>query len=222
MKLGGHAFPSRLDVERLSSYAEVFKKAKDESHRIIVVTGGGAPARLYINALRKLGANETLCDLIGIEGTRMNARLLIAAIGEDAYPEIPRNIHEIHDAFESGKIIVVGGMYPGQSTDAVAAMISELIGASILIKATDSDGIYTVDPKKDPTGKKLDEISCESLLKMLIHGSSWAGEYELFDPIAVKIVERSRIPAWVIDGRNPENIEKVLKGERMGTLVTPS
>lgn len=222
VKLGGHAFPLRLDVEKISGYAEVFKKAWRDGHKLIVVTGGGGPARLYIEAARKLGANETICDLTGIESTRLNARLLIAGLGEDAYPGIPRNVQEIDTAFESGKIVVLGGMHPGQSTDAVAAVASELIGASILIKATDTDGIYTADPKKDSTAKKLDEISCAQLLEMLIHKSLWAGEYELFDPVAIKIVDRSKMRTWVIDGRKPENIERIIKGERIGTLVTSS
>ena len=222
VKLGGHAFPLKLNVDKILKYVTVFKKLCRAGHRLIVVTGGGSYARLYIKTARKLGANETICDLTGIESSRLNARLLIAGLGEDAYPEIPRTIQEIDTAFYSGKIIVLGGLYPGQSTDAVAAVTSELIGASLLIKATDADGIYTMDPKKDPASKKLNEVSCAQLLEMLIHESLWAGEYELLDPIAIKIVDRSKIKTWVIDGRIPANIEKIVKGERTGTLIISS
>ena len=222
MKLGGHAFPLRLSAEKILGYVRVFKKLKTAGHRLVIVTGGGGHARLYIDAARKLGANESLCDQIGIEGTRLNAQLLIAGLGEDAYPNVPTSIHEISAALESGKIVVLGGLLPGQTTDAVAAMVSELIGASMLVKATDTEGIYTADPKRDPTAKKLDEVSYTQLREMLLHASVGAGEYELFDPVAIKIVDRSKIPVWFIDGRKPENIERAVKGEKIGTLVTCS
>lgn len=221
VKLGGHVFPLKLEAERISGYVRVFKKLKGEGHELAVVTGGGASARLYIDAARKLGANEALCDELGIEVAKMNARLLIAGLGEDAYPNVPESVGEIGAAFESGKIVVLGGLLPGQSTDSVAAMVSELIGASMLVKATDTDGIYTADPEKDPKAKKLDEISCAKLREMLLRLPTGAGEYELLDPVAIRIVERSKIPLWVVDGRQPENIERVVKGERIGTLVKP-
>lgn len=222
VKLGGHAFPSEPDADRISGYARVFKRLKKAGHRLVVVTGGGATARSYIEASRKLGANEALCDQIAIVGTRMNAWLLINGLGEDAYPNVPASLQEMRFAFEGGRIIVMGGLLPGQSTDAVAALVSELIGASTLIKATDTDGIYTADPQKNPDAKKLDEISCTQLMRVLLRESMGAGEYELLDPVAVKLIERSRTPMRVIDGRKPENIEKAVRGEEIGTLVTSS
>jgi len=221
VKLGGHVFPLKLEAERISGYVKVLKKLRGKGHELVVVTGGGANARLYIDAARNLGANESLCDELGIEVAKLNARLLIAGLGEDAYSNVPESVGEIGAAFESGKIVVLGGLVPGQSTDSVAAMVSELIGASMLVKATDTDGIYTADPKKDPKAKKLDEISCAQLREMLLRLPMGAGEYELLDPVALRIVERSRIPLWVVDGRKPENIERIVKGERIGTLVKP-
>jgi len=221
LKFGGHVFPLKLEAEKISGYVKVLKKLKGKDHELVVVTGGGANARLYIDAARKMGANESLCDELGIEAAKLNAQLLIAGLGEDAYPNVPESVGEIGAAFESGKIVVLGGLVPGQSTDSVAAMVSELIGASLLVKATDTDGIYTADPKKDPKAKKLDEISCARLKEMLLRLSMGAGEYDLLDSVALRIVERSKIPLWVVDGRKPENIERIVKGERIGTLVKP-
>jgi uridylate kinase len=220
IKLGGHVFPLKLDAQRISRFVKALKKLRKEGHELVVVAGGGGNARLYIDAARKLGANEALCDEIGIEGARLNAHLLIAGLGEDAYPNIPKSIQEICAAFESGKIVVLGGLLPGQSTDAVSAIVSELVGASMLIKATDTDGIYTADPKKNPNAKKLDEVSCARLRDMLMRESVGAGEFELFDPVALRILERSKIRTLVIDGRTPQNIEKAIKGEKIGTIVT--
>jgi len=220
VKLGGHAFPLKLDAQKISKFVKALKRLRKEGHELIIVAGGGGNARLYIDAARKLGANEALCDEIGIEGARLNARLLIAGLGEDAYPNVPTSVEEISAAFESGKIVVLGGLLPGQSTDAVSAIVSELFGASMLIKATDTDGIYTADPKKDPTAKKLDEVSCARLRDMLLRESVGAGEFELFDPVALRILGRSKIRTLVIDGRDPKNIERVVRGERIGSLVT--
>ncbi len=220
IKLGGHLFPLKLNAQKISGFVKALKKLRKEGHKLIVVAGGGGNARLYIDAARKLGANEALCDEIGIEGARLNARLLIAGLGEDAYPSVPRSVQEIGAAFEGGKIVVLGGLLPGQSTDAVSAIVSELLGASMLIKATDTDGIYTADPKKDPNAKKLDEVSCARLRDMLLREPVGAGEFELFDPVALRILERSKIRTLVIDGRNPQNLEKAIKGEKIGTIVT--
>jgi uridylate kinase len=157
-------------------------KLRKEGHELIIATGGGGNARSYVQAIREIGATETVCDEMGIACTRLNAKLMISALEENAYPYIPKNTHEVSVAIESGKIIVLGGLNPGHSTDAVAAIVSELVRASMLIKATDSDGIFTEDPKKNPSARKLDTITCKELLKMVLSTSLSAGEYELFDP----------------------------------------
>jgi uridylate kinase len=222
VKLGGPTFPSPPDVEKILGYAKVFLKLKEKGHRLIIATGGGENARSYVEAIRKLGATETVCDEMGIACTRLNAKLMISALKENAYPYTPTNTSEVSVAMESGKIIVLGGLNPGHSTDAVAAIVSELFKASILIKATDSDGIFTEDPKKNPSAKKLDTITSKKLLNMILQTSLNAGEYELFDPVAVKIIDRSRIPTFVVDGKDPTNIEKIVRRELTGTRIIPS
>jgi len=219
IKIGREAFPSRLDFEVVSEYAEVFKKLRSEGHRLVVVTGGGEDARKYIDVARKLGGSEVVCDLIGIQVSRLNARLLISRLGGDAYPEPPTSVEELRKAFETGKIVVLGGLQPGQSTNAVAAISAESIEADLFINATDVDGVYTADPKRDPNAKKLDEIGADELLKKILGEELWAGGYELFDPVAIKIVKRSRIPTRIVNGRNVGNIERVIRGEKLGTLI---
>jgi len=219
VKMGGYAFPSDLDSELIEKYAVLFRKLHHDGNRILIVTGGGENARKYIKAARALGADEANCDQIGIEVTKLNARLLISKLGDEACPEPPTNMYELRRALATGKIIVMGGLTPGHSTDAVAALAAELMKADALIRMTDVDGVYTGDPKKDPKAKKLDVIAPDKLLKMVICGECWAGGYELLDPVAVKIVGRSKIPTWIVDGRKLENIEKIIKGGRAGTLV---
>jgi len=219
MKIGGFAFPLKPDIETVSSYAKMLMRLKDASHRLVIVAGGGGTSRAYIDAARALGESEAVCDVIGITASRLNARLLIAKLGEYSYPEPPTSIEDVRKAFEKGKIVVMGGLQPGQSTNAVAAAAAEAVKADLFINATNVDGIYTADPKKDPKAKKLDKIKADYLLRMMLAGELSAGSYELFDAVAVKIVKRSKIPTWIIDGRNVENIEKLIKGEKLGTQI---
>lgn len=221
IKIGGFFFGDKLDHDSISSYANVLKNVRRQGQEIVVVTGGGETARRYIGAARALGANEAECDEIGIYATRLNARLLISALGEDAFPEVPETIEELRRNFVMGKIVAMGGLQPAHSTDAVAAIVAETINADVLLKTTDAPGVCTKDPKKHADAKKLDVISVGKLLEMLSAKSLAAGDYELIDPIALKVIQRSRIPTRIIPGDDPKNIERALKEEAIGTRIVP-
>ena len=220
VKLGGFSFPLELGVEEIKKYGGLFSELKRKGNQLIVVTGGGKNARKYIEAARKLGASEAVCDQIGILVTRLNARLLITSMGDDAYPKVPETIEDLRLYFESGKVIVMGGLQPGHSTNAVTALAAESIGASVLVNLTNVDGVYTADPKKDPKAKKFDEISTDKLLSLISGEEMTAGSYELLDPVSVRIIERSHIPTWIVSGEDPENFLKILKGKHVGTKIT--
>jgi uridylate kinase len=220
IKLGGFSFPADLEVEKIKTYANLIARFQREGNRMVIVTGGGKNARKYIEAARRLGASETLCDHIGILVARLNAQLLITSLGDYAYPEVPESIEELRRFFEVGKVVVMGGLQPGHSTNAVAAIAAETVGASLLINVTNVDGVYTSDPKKDRKAKKINEISTDQLLSLTSSEHVSAGSYELMDPVSVRIIERSHIPTWIISGEDPENISRVLKGEHVGTKVT--
>ena len=220
VKLGGFSFPLELGVEEIKKYGGLFSELKRKGNQLVVVTGGGKNARKYIEAARKLGASEAVCDQIGILVTRLNARLLIISMGDDAYPKVPETIEDLRLYFESGKVIVMGGLQPGHSTNAVTALAAESIGASVLVNLTNVDGVYTADPKKDPKAKKFDEISTDKLLSLISGEEMMAGSYELLDPVSVRIIERSHIPTWIVSGEDTENMLKILKGKHVGTKIT--
>ena len=123
---------------------------------------------------------------------------------------------------ETNKIIVLGGTQPGQSTNAVAALCAEAINADLFINATNVDGVYTSDPHKKNNVKKLDIVKTSELIRLIYNKELFAGSYELFDPLAIKIVERSKIPTRILNGSNPKNIEDVINGKSLGTLVISS
>lgn len=219
VKVGGFAFPSEGRKDLVSDYVKMFRELVGE-HHILVVAGGGDIARVYIKAARKLGVPESLCDHLGILVSRLNARLLVDGLGEYAFPEIPVNIDELKHYFSSGKIVAMGGLTPGHSTNAVAAIAAETIDADLFINATDVEGVYTSDPNKDKNAQKLDEVSVGRLGEILSKVEISAGAYELMDPLAVRIIHRSKIPTVILDGRTPANVVKALRGEKIGTRLT--
>ncbi|HET9806690.1 MAG TPA: UMP kinase [Nitrososphaeraceae archaeon] len=177
----------------------------------IVITGGGIIARLYINFARKLGLDEASLDLLGIAISRINAKLLIASLGNYAYPDVPLSLDDVGKFIESNKIIVSGGLHPGQSTNATSALIAEKTGASEFINATDVSGIYDSDPRKNNNAQLFEKIEVNKLLNMLLKESSMAGEYDLMDIVALKVIERSKIKTKVILS-NPINISNAIQG----------
>jgi uridylate kinase len=219
VKLGGFAFPSEGQHPLVEEYVKLFKALVAEYH-LVVVTGGGPTARYYIRAAREMHVPESLCDHLGILVSRLNARLLVDGLGEYAFPEVPTTIDELKHYFASGKIVAMGGLTPGHSTNAVAAIAAETIIADLFVNATDVDGVYTGDPTKDPKAKKLDEVTIDELSEILSKTGMSAGEYDLMDLLALRIIQRSRIPTVILDGRAPENVLKALQNERTGTRVT--
>ncbi|MCQ1536256.1 UMP kinase [Methanosarcina sp. KYL-1] len=212
LSLGGSILAKDLDSDRFLKYAEALRNLS-KKHTLLVITGGGEAARNYIGAARAMGADEVTCDYIGIEITRLNARLLIAALGPDAYPEIPASYLEASKALGSGKIVVMGGITPGQTTDAVSAILAEFLRADLLTIATSIDGVYSADPKNDPSAVKYDKISPEKLISIVMAIEMKAGSKSPVDPVAAKIIERCKLDTLVLDARDPTLLEKVLNEE---------
>jgi uridylate kinase len=218
IKLGGFAFPNRDKPALVGEYVKVLKELANE-FRLVVVAGGGETARTYIAAARELGVPESLCDQLGIVVSRLNARLLVEGLGEYAFPEIPVSVDELEHYFSSNRIVAMGGLQPGHSTNAVAALAAETIRADRFVNATDVDGVYTSDPTKDPSAKKLQQVSLKQLTQILSKAEVTAGGYELMDPVALQIIQRSRIPTIILDGRSPLNVARALRGETVGTRI---
>ena len=219
IKIGGFAFPSLPEKPLLKDYVKLLSSLVGE-HHLVVVTGGGEVARAYIRPAREMGVPESLCDQLGILTSRLNARLLADGLSEYAFPEIPTTIGELKHYFASGKIVAMGGLTPGHSTNAVAAIAAETVGAELLVNATDVDGVYSSDPEKDKNAKRLEDVSVTELTAILSKTEIMAGAYELMDPLALRVIARSKLTTVVVDGRNPNNVPKALRYEKVGTRIT--
>lgn len=203
----------------VKAYADILTDLYRQGYRIIVVVGGGRYARSYINCAKTIGLNNAQADILGIEIARANALLLAIALGDESYTPIPRNIDEVQKAWSTNKIVVLGGLQPGQSTAGTAAIIAETLNIKTILYATDIEGIYDKDPKKYTNAKKMDRVTIEQL-RNIISQRYEAGGYELLDQIALQIIERSCISIIVFNGTNPLNIYKALE-DNIGTKVEP-
>ena len=189
-------------------------------YRLVVVTGGGRLARRYAGFLAERGVAKALQDVVGIEASRLNARLVALALGSVA--PIPRSYWELLEQIAYGvNPVVLGGLQPGQSTTTVAALAAEAVGAERLVIATVVDGIYDRDPSRHPDARLIPRLALHEALRV-IESSVEPGRYEMLDPYAASILRRSRIPVYVVNGRHPERVEAAVRGlETIGTLVVP-
>jgi uridylate kinase len=220
ISLGGSILIPSLEDHTIREYVPVLRKIA-KKHRLFVVVGGGGEARRYISIMRELGIDEGTSDEIGILITRLNATMLIAALGEDAYPKVAESHAEAKKFSEHGKIVVMGGITPGQTTDAVAAVLAERVGAAVFINATSVDGIYDKDPNKYKDAVRYDSITAQRLLEIVGQTALGAGSNNVLDIVAARVVERSGIPLIVLDGREPKNLsDAILKGKFRGTVVS--
>lgn len=197
----------RENLDRIEELAE----ALESEEQVVVVTGAGELSE-HQDALKGT-ANNAVRDLVGIKATRLNAQTLLTAM--DAYPEIPETPEEIQAAATAGEDIVMGGLVPGYSTDAVAATAAELLNAKLYVVTT-VDGVYSGHPDEDDS-EKLEEVTYDELLEIV--GDDYeAGSYELADRTAVKLAKRSGIPIRIFEG-TLENLEN--PGGAPGTDVVP-
>lgn len=205
----------------IREYSKVIRRLVTRGYKLAVVVGGGDVAKEYIGAARDCGVEEGWLDILGIEASRLNALLLISTLRDNAYPYPPRSLEEFLKAWSTSSIVVCGGFQPGQSTNAVSAIIAESIGATTIVNASRIDAIYDKDPKTHPEAKPFKEITVSQLRRMLSRSREKPGEYDVLDDLSLNVLERSKIKLIFLDGKKPELITEALKGVIRGTLVKP-
>ncbi|NYT12658.1 MAG: UMP kinase [Methanomassiliicoccales archaeon] len=220
VSLGGSILiPDENDIEFLKEIASLLSSLSEDQD-IIAVCGGGRIARYYIRNGRQLGASEEKLDELGIEITRLNARLLQMALGDKAEQGIPRTPEEAVDMKRGGRIVTMGGTEPGHTTDAVAALVAKAWKADRIVNATSVDAVYSDDPKKVTNAKRYSWLSFEDFYRIVNKGIHDAGQTAVFDRKGALIALQERIPVYIIHGRDLNEISSAISGgDIKGTTV---
>ncbi len=223
VSIGGSVLAPDLDPDRVAAHADALERLAADGCELGVVVGGGGVAREYIEAARDLGANEVQLDQLGIGTTRLNARLLIAALGEAATLSPATEYDEAAAALRRDEVSVMGGVTPGQTTDAVAAAFAEAVDADLLVYATSADGVYDADPNVHADATQYAEMTPAELVDVVLPMSRDAGASAPVDLLAAKLIDRAGIRSVVLDGTDPAVlVDAVLRGEHTGTDVVPA
>lgn len=217
LSVGGSIIvPNNPDTDFLEKFVLMCKKWLDESNenRLILVAGGGAPARVYQNAYKevcektnsKFDANSA--DWIGIMATRINAQLLKASFGSYCKNDVIYNPTVENMQFD-GQVLVASGWKPGFSTDTDAVYLAEKFNAKTVVNLSNIEKVFTDDPKKNPNAKPIDQISWSEFRKIV--GDEWTpGKNCPFDPIASKKAQELDLTVICASGKNIKNIEAIL------------
>ena len=223
---GSIVVPEKPDTDFLCKFIAMIRNwlNEDSQRRLILVVGGGGPARIYQNAYREIvsasdgaSSDSSEADWIGIMATRLNAQLLKAALGDLCPQEVVYNPTTV-DEF-NGRILVAAGWKPGFSTDNDAVLLAERFNADTVVNLSNIEKVYTDDPRKNPDAKPIDSISWAEFRKMV--GDDWTpGKNTPFDPIASKKAQDLNLTVICAAGKNIENIRSILDGKQFeGTEI---
>lgn len=222
LSLGGSIIaPNKPDTEFLKAFREAVCAylEEDKERKLILVCGGGAPARDYQGALREVkpDSDSYIQDMLGIKATHLNGSLVRAIFADYCQNELVTD--PTQDIEFKGRILVAAGWKPGFSTDTDAVYLAKKFGGKLIINLSNIAKVYTDDPRKNPDAQPLDNISWPDFITMV--GTEWIpGKNTPFDPIASGLAKDAQLKVVCADGRNIENTIKILKGEDyIGTTI---
>lgn len=230
ISLGGSlVVPNEIDITFLKAFKNVVSKYTNKN-RFFIFVGGGKICRNYQKALLEFGGDTKDRDFIGIDVSRLNAKVIKQAFGEVAFSEIITNPSK---KITTRKDVVVGsGWKPGWSTDYCAVTLAKNMGIKTIINLTNIDYVYDLpasatqkalqagkDPFKLNNAKPLKEIDWKEFRKMV--GSKWSPGLSMpFDPRASREAEILKIKVVIINGRKIERLENFLQGKSfIGTVI---
>ena len=226
LKLSGEALAGEkrtgLDFAVIGQVCAALKAAVDMGVQIGLVTGGGNFWRGARNSGGKM--DRTRADQMGMLATVMNSLAVADVCEQKGIPvrmmtalEMPAvgdliTRRDSEAALRRGELVVFAGGTgsPYFTTDTTAVLRAAEIGADVILLAKNIDGVYSADPAKDPAAVKYDTISYDEALEKRLG---------VMDLTATSMAMENRIPLVVFALKDPENILRALRGEKVGTLV---
>ena len=220
IRVGGSVIASPFNPKLMNAYVKLLLDLKRQGHMVGAVIGGGSLSRELIKTARTMGLSEPAQDEVAISVSRVVAQLFVLKLGFHGTLTVPTNIEDAANLFGKSNIVVMGGLKPGMTTDAVAAMLAERVNADLLVKASNVDGIYTKDPNKYKDAEKLQSVRFNDLRGLFEKQKHEAGIHQVIDPEAIHILHKNKIKTVVVSGFKPENVLVAVKGEEVGTLIS--
>lgn len=212
--------PGGVDVGFLKSFRHFVLTRFDAGDRLIIVAGGGAIARQYVQAaasVEKIPEEDQ--DWLGIHATRLNAHLIRTLLRDVAYPEIITNPNKLLPT--RSRVLIAGGYRPGWSTDYVAVLLAEKYKAKTVVNLSNIDYVYDQNPRLFSDAKIIKNIGWEDFRHII--GEEWhPGLNAPFDPVASRLAQKLKLRVAVLNGRKLANVQKFLAGHNFqGTLIQP-
>ena len=219
LSVGGSVFfNDKLRAPEIAKFCEVINELKREGFEFVIVVGGGRVARVYQAGAKALGANNFDLDEVAIQITRANA-MLFTYIIDNAWKEVLTDPKQAENVLLLGKTPVFGGTTPGQTTDAVGAIIAEMMNAEF-VNLSNVDGIYSADPNKEANAKMYKELSHVRMLSLLKAEASKPGGHSFLDAHAANIISRSKVRSFFVSGTDFDNFKNCVRGNEFhGTIV---
>ncbi|MEY2497023.1 MAG: uridylate kinase [Verrucomicrobiota bacterium] len=228
LKLSGEALRETGARENISpqivrEIAERIKEVKELGVQTSVVIGGGNIWRGLSASHR--GMDRTTADYMGMLATVINGLALQSALvrlGVETRVQTAIEMKNVAEPFILGRairhlelgrvvIFVAGTGNPYFSTDTTAALRASEIRADIILKATKVDGVYDRDPAKDPTAKRFEHITFTQALTQRL---------QVMDSTAFSLCMDNKIPIVVFDMNTPSNFTDIVRGKKIGTIVS--
>ena len=222
LKLSGEALGSSgIDPCATESIAGQLCAAHRLGVRLAIVVGGGN----FIRGAQLKDFDRVVADQMGMLATVLNGMALrqslesrgLSVILQSAVPVAyaqPLDPISARHALSEKKIVIFAGGTgnPFVTTDTAAAIRASEIGAKVLLKATDVPGVYSADPKKNPKAKLYRELTIDEAIEKRLN---------VMDLTALTICRENKITIKVFDVFRPGNLEKIIRGEPIGTTVRP-
>jgi uridylate kinase len=211
-----------IDEPVVAEIADEIQEVEQLGVQVAIVIGGGNIIRGLAASHR--GIERVTGDYMGMLATVINALALQDALekrGVATRVQTAIDIREVAEPFirrramrhlEKGRVVIFGAGTgnPYFTTDSAAALRANEIHADVLLKATNVDGIYTADPKKDPNAELLRDVTYQQMLRQNL---------KVMDTAAISLCRDNRVPIALFNLRRRGNIRRVVCGERVGSLV---
>ncbi|WKC58123.1 UMP kinase [Borrelia sp. P9F1] len=219
---GGVINPNKINTEYIRDFRNLIFKwiREDDRRKIILITGGGKTAREYQKSYKQLNPTFENSDLdgIGIMATKLNADFICKSMRPFCLDPVVSDPSK--DFSFRGNILVASGWKPGFSTDYVTVKFAEKFRSNEIINLTNVNQVYDKDPKKFDDARGLNNITWDKLQDIV--GKNWAPGSNLpFDPIATRLALKLNLKAYVLNGLDIKNLEKVFNknNDFLGTII---